>query len=93
LGELTKLSRDELNRICYEEKPGAEKHLAIKLGNNYLNIISPFLWHAQFSFDGRNFFTNTSRAVKQSGEKLEDFLVSFQSGSQNEVGLKSLLHL
>jgi len=91
LGKLTNLTMEELNRICFDEKKEA---LVLNLvRNDELVIVSPFLWHAQFSFDNRNFFTTISRAVKQSGDKIENFLTSLESGSQNEVDLKSLLQL
>jgi len=93
LEEFTKLTMEEFNKICFDEKRGQEKYLALKVGNDYLNIVSPFFWHEHFSLDSRNFFANISRAVKQSGEKIEKFLASFENGSQNEVDLESLLHL
>jgi len=88
----TKLTRNELNRICFGDKKRPGDLGKIRMRIHFLTVLSPFLKYAQFSFDGKNFIYNISRLVKQSGEKLEDFLASFDSGSQNAVDLKSLLH-
>jgi len=93
IAEFTKLTRNEFNRICFGDKKHPGDQAGIRMRIHYLTVLSPFLWHAQLSFDQDNFFANTSRAVKQSCEKIERFLGSVESANQNDVDLKSLLHL
>jgi len=96
IAAFTKLTREEMAMVCFDEKKsvGNKKVLAPKLmGNNELIIIHPFLWHTEFSFKYENFLANISKDVKRSREKIEGFLASYDGASQQEVDLKSLLHL
>jgi len=94
LGKITKLNKDELDLVLYDDIQ-KNKTMTCKWRRNLVVILHPFLWSPKGALPPVYFVGNILKVVRTSAIKTKAFLYAFYNGrgTVKLVHLKSLLHV